>query len=151
MSLTPFRWISRARSVLEDPVPVRRRTGTTAEPLRERSEVDRVTICRCSTFEAAPALRLRPITPGLLARCPGATTVTPRRVSHVGRVTFCSLGTCAGIFVLCTFATVFFAYALRTEYCCPESAPDCPKRGGLSRFAPAAMQASRSSSVSREL
>jgi hypothetical protein len=40
---------------------------------------------------------------------------------------------------------------LPTEYCCPVSAPDWPRRGRLRRFDPSAMQAFRSFSVSEWL
>jgi hypothetical protein len=49
--------------------------------------------------------------------------------------------------------TFIFACAesFRTQYCDPVSGPDCASRGRLRSFAPAAMQASRSSSVSERL
>src|ERR1035437_1443246 len=46
------------------------------------------------------------------------------------------------------FPSAFAAYSLRIEYCAPVSGPDWPRRGRLRSFAPAAMRASRSSSVS---
>ena len=48
-------------------------------------------------------------------------------------------------------SSAWATHSLPTEYCCPVSAPNWPRRGRLRRFAPAAMQASRCSSVSERL
>ena len=84
-------------------------------------------------------------------RGPSGTPALRRCVSHVGVEILCVCSALVRASAFGLLPSAFAAHRLLTQYCCPVSQPESPRRGRHRRCAPAAIQAFCCSSVSDSL
>ena len=131
--------------------------------LRWPRPADPVTFWFCGTCEGRAALFiLRPTGPlpprpclawSAPRRCsPGECPVSVRCSPEVDRVSLCGCCSCGAVLAFDDLTCISACTeSFRTQYYCPVSGPDWSSRERLRSFAPAAMQAARSSCVRKRL
>ena len=126
---------------------LRRRGPASRKNLRGRRTIDvplALLLLATSALKVLSFLLSRPVSPRC---CPGGSPVAVRRCSEVDREISCVCRLFLAFSARTAPSCTRLAQSLFIEYCCPVSRPDWPRRDRLRNFAPAAIQASRSSSV----